>query len=68
MYVSICHVNRFLEEACSSREREMEPTKEIVMTNSTEEGGPGGVSCAGMEKSQLLRCLCEIIGISCSCL
>ena len=46
----------------------MGPTKEIVMTNGTEEGGPGGVSCADMEKSQLLHCSCEIIGISYSCL
>ena len=39
----------------------MGPSKEVVTTNSTEEGGPGGVSCAGREKSQLLHCLCEII-------
>ena len=46
----------------------MGPSKEVVTMNSTEEGGPGGVSCAGMENGQLLHCSCEIIGISCSCL
>ena len=46
----------------------MGPTKEIVPSNSTEEGGPGGVACASMEKCELLHCSCEIIGITCSCL
>ena len=41
----------------------MRPTKEIVSTNSTEEGGSGGVASAGMEICELLYCLCEIIGI-----
>ena len=46
----------------------MEPSKEVVTANGTEEGGPDGVSCASMEKGQLLHCSCEIIGICCSCL
>ena len=36
--------------------------------NSKEEGGPGWVSCAGMEKGELLHYYCEVIGICCSCL
>ena len=46
----------------------MGPSKEAVTANGTEEGDPGGVSCASMEKGQLLHCSCEIIGICCSCL
>ena len=46
----------------------MGPSKEVVTANGTEERGPGGVSCASMEKGQLLHCSCEIIGICCSCL
>ena len=49
-------------------EREMGLTMEIVPTNSTEEGCPGGVASADMEKCELLHCLCEIICITCSCL
>ena len=48
-------------------ECEIGPTKEIVTPNGTEEGALGGVACAGMEKSQVLCCSCEIIGISYSC-
>ena len=44
----------------------MWPTDIIVPTYSSEEGGPGGVACAGMEKSELLHCACEIVGITCS--
>ena len=46
----------------------MGPSKEVVTANGTEEGGPGGVSCASMEKGQLLHFSCEIIGIFRSCL
>ena len=66
--MSIGRVDRFLEEACGSSKREMGPTKEIVVAYSTEEGGPGWVACADMEKSELLPCSCEIIGTACSCL
>ena len=55
-------VDRLLEEACGSLKGEMGPTNIIVPTYSTEEGGPGGVVYAGMEKSELLHCACEIIG------
>ena len=68
MHVSICCVDRFLEEACGFWECEMGPSKEVVTTNGTEEGDPCGVSYASMEKGQLLHCSCEIIGICCSCL
>ena len=49
MYMFICRVNRFLEEARGSSEREMGPTKKIVPMYSTEEGDLGGVACTGME-------------------
>ena len=64
--MSIGRVDRFLEEACGSSKREMLPTKERVPTYSTEEGGPDWVACAGMEKSELLHCCCDIIGTTCS--
>ena len=59
-------VDRLLEEACGSSNGEMGPTDVIVLTYSTEEGGLGWVTCAGMEKSELLHCACEIIGTTCS--
>ena len=43
----------------------MGPSKEVVTANGMEEGGPSGVSCASMEKRQLLHYSCEIIGICC---
>ena len=46
----------------------MGPSKEVVTTNCTEEGGLGRIPCANMEKGQLLCCSCKIIGIGCSCL
>ena len=46
----------------------MELSKEVVSANGTEEGDPGGVPCASMEKGQLLCCSCKIIGIGCSCM
>ena len=49
-------------------EHEMGPSKEVVTANGMEEGGPGGVPCASMEKGQLFRCSCKIVGIVCSCL
>ena len=44
----------------------MGPSKIIVTTNGTEEGGLGGIPCASMEKSKLLYCSCKIISIGCS--
>ena len=46
----------------------MEPSKEVVTANGMEKCGPGGVSCASMEKGELLHCSCEIKDICCSCL
>ena len=64
--MTIGRVDRFLEEGCCSSKLEMRSTDEIVPTYSTEEGGSGWVACAGMEKSKLMHCSCEIVGITCS--
>ena len=66
MHTTLGRVDRFLEEACGSSKGEMGPTNEIVPTYSTEEGGPGWVARAGMEKSKLLHFSCKIIGTTCS--
>ena len=41
----------------------MRPSNEIFTANDTEKSGTGWIARAGMEKSQLLHCLCDVIGV-----